>query len=253
MRPIRSLPFMLLLFAPLAVQAETLRIGMPEWCPYTCTDPAKPGIMVEITRDILKAQGIDAEFTVYENWNRLVHDSKKGRKIDALLAVGPTEVPELVYPESPMVEVLISFFVRRGYAWNFTGPESFEGQVVLGFENIDYGPVIQPYIDVHKNDRSRVELATGETEEVFLHKVAKNRGDIYLEDKNVGLYMIKNEGLGDKIVLGQRADTPKPLPLSIGFSPKLAKAQTYAKIISDGTDTLKAGDGYQALLNRYIR
>lgn len=242
----------LCLFAPSLAHAEKVLIGMPEWCPYTCEDPERPGLMVELTRDILKAQGIEAEFEIYENWNRLVYDARKGRKIDALLATSAAEVPELVYPEESMIDVLISFFIRSDSPWRYTGPESFEGHLLLGFENLYYGAKIQPYIEANKHDRTKVELATGETEEVFMNKVAHGRGDIYLEDKNVGLYMIKHEGLAGRIKLASGSAPIDPLPLSVGFSPKRSKASEYARFLSEGVRQAKKDGTYDRLIKQYI-
>lgn len=233
------------------VSTERFLIGMPEWCPYTCDDPNMPGILVELAKKVFEARGITPEFRIYDNWKRLIYEGRKGR-VDAVMAIGPSEEPALIYPTESMADIFISFFVRANDPWQFDGTKSFENKVLLVYDNVDYGPHIQPYVDEHKNDRTRIELATGETEEVVIHKLAAGRGDIYLEDKHVALFMIKNEGLGGKVKLSPRTDMPESIPIGIGFSPHFKHANDYTDMIDAAMKEMKQNGEYQAIINRYI-
>lgn len=243
--------FLLMLQPATVLAAAPLRIGMPEWCPYTCADKEKPGILVEMTRKALDAHGIKADFVIYDNWSRLLYDGKKG-KVDAVLAVGKDEAPYLVFPEVPQVGYATAFFVRADDNWAYKGVKSFKGKVLLAFDNVDYGGEIQEYVTKYKADRTRIELATGETEEVVINKLAKERGDIYIEEENVGLFMIKSLGLTGKVKLAKRTDKPEQLFMGIGFSPKLIEAQKYARLVSDSTDTMHKDGTHKAIADRYI-
>jgi polar amino acid transport system substrate-binding protein len=256
MRGLAIIAFLLLLQPAGASAAEMntenrFLIGMPEWCPYTCDDPEKPGILVELTKKIFEKKGITPEFRIYDNWKRLVYEGRKGR-VDAVLAIGPNEEPSLSYPDESMVDVFISFFVRAGDPWKYIDNSSFENKVLLVYDNVDYGPRLQPYIDEHKNDRSRIELATGETEEVVIHKLAAGRGDIYLEDKHVALYMIKNEGLQGKVKMAPRATKPYPVGLGLGFSPAFKNARDYSRVVDEGIKELEKSGERETIIHRYI-
>jgi polar amino acid transport system substrate-binding protein len=241
---------------PLAAGAEqkanpSLLIGMPEWCPYTCTDEKNPGIMVEIARDIFKSHGIDPDFRVYDNWKRLLYDGRKGR-VDAVLAVAPNEAPALIFPSEMMADAIITFFIRADEDWTFRNVQSFDGKVVISYDNVDYGPTIQPYIDDYKNDRSRVELATGETEEVLMRRMAAGRGDIYLEDRYVGLYMIKNQGLTDKVKEARSHRDPDRVAMGMAFSPKFKHATDYSELIDEGIRKMREDGSLQRIIERYV-
>jgi polar amino acid transport system substrate-binding protein len=237
--------------ASIAAEKAILQIGMPEWCPYTCADEANPGILVEVTKQILESHGITPQFRIYDNWKRLVYEGRKGR-VDAVLAIAPNEEPALIYPAETMADMTVAFFVRAEDDWTFRGIQSFDGKVVVAYDNVDYGPTIQPYVDEYKNNRSRIELATGETEEVLIRKIAAGRGDIYLEDKYVGLYMIQHEGLKDKIKEALNTRELEPLGMGIGFSPKFLHAQAYADIIDQGIQTMRDNGSLDAIITRYL-
>ncbi len=155
--------------------------------------------------------------------------------------------PDLVFPQQESGMLLGCLFVMPDNPWQYKGPESFIGQKLGGGTGYDYGEY-QNYIDANKKTNSVQLLAGAHVAERNLKKLFRGRIDVIAEEQSVLMYELKKLGKPGSV---KSAGCPFEAPLYTGFSPRIPKAETYARILSEGIEELRKSGTLQKILARY--
>ena len=99
--PILSLLVCLALSAAGVARGETLVIAADLWCPINCAaDSPRPGIFVELARDIFAEAGIQVRYET-RNWARVLQEVRRG-DINAAIGAGYEDAPDFLFGATPV-------------------------------------------------------------------------------------------------------------------------------------------------------
>jgi polar amino acid transport system substrate-binding protein len=226
-------------------RAATLSLRADEWCPYTCTDPDRPGYMVEVARAALGAHGHEVDFRIM-GWARAIEEARAGRYTGVVGAVAE-EVQGFVL-SGPLGSWRLAGLARPGLTFDFdTSP--LEGVVLGLIKGYDYGERMNAYAAAHGHDPRRVQFASGDDALAQnLRKLAAGRVDVVVDDPGALLFAARAGGLGHL-----RPGRPSAVaePLVVAFSPAEPRARELAALLDGGVERLRADGTLAAILAGY--
>lgn len=228
-------------------RAETLLIVADPWCPYNCApDSPKPGMIVEIVKKAFERHGISVTYETLP-WTRAVEETRAGH-YNAIIGALHGDAPDFVFPDKPQAISLMSFFVKAGTEWRYTGMESLNDISLGCIADYSYSTELDSYIRANRRDMRRVQPISGENAlEINLQKLAIGRIDAFVEEENVMLYHLSSHDAHDGVVLAGSLPLTKDQGLFAAFSPALPSSKKYADILSRETQAMTK-DGTIALI-----
>ncbi|WP_242675143.1 substrate-binding periplasmic protein [Phytopseudomonas dryadis] len=230
-------------------RAETLVMEADLWCPINCAEDAeRPGIFVELARQIFADAGIEVEYRV-TNWARALQDVRHGR-VNALVGAGIRDAPDFIFGKVPAGISRTCFYARPDSTWRYTGLASLETIRLGAINGYSYGEELDNYIRRHQKDLDRLQLAAGEQALALnVRKVELGRVDATLENTWVmAMYLDRHDASGALQKVGCRVPD---VPIYIAFSPVLASSARYRDIFDAGVQRYRRDGRLAALLQRY--
>ncbi|MEK1906246.1 MAG: transporter substrate-binding domain-containing protein [Pseudomonas sp.] len=246
---IRSAAFLLVCLASTA-RGETLTIAGDIWCPINCEPgSAKPGIFVELARDIFAESGIEVRYEA-RNWARVLQEVRRG-EIDAAVGAGREDAPDFLFTENPVALSRNCFYTRQDSTWYYRGVESLPAVRLGVINDYSYGEQINAYIEVHHGHGDRVQRSAGDQAlDLNLSKLMHGRLDALIENT----WVIQNR----LAALGQRRSDLREAgcretnaPIYLAFSPALKDSARYVELFEQGLRRYRADGRLQALLTAY--
>lgn len=251
MKPVTYLLlFLAFLIIPISTYAaKPITLVADDWCPYTCDpDSEQKGFVVDIASAIFETRGYQIQYLLIP-WSRALLAVEKGDYgFDAALGTSPEEFPKGIFPEEEIGVYYNYFFVRSDSNWTFKGSQSFKNHVLGGVQDYSYGNLM-PYINKYKNTQwinliSGVNIAERNLKLLILKRI-----DIYVEDKNVGLFAAYKNGYSKDIkIAGFEGEGVRIFP---GFTPAKSSSQKYAQIFSTGIRELRRNGKLEKILASY--
>lgn len=231
------------------LRADVLSLRADEWCPYNCAPGSdRPGYMIEIAQEVFGRAGYQVDYQVL-NWMRSIAETRSGR-YSAIVGAITNEAPDFIFPSEAMGMISDGFAIREGSDFRYKGLGSLEGHTIGVIRGYEYYEGINAYIKKHINDRTRVQVTSGDDAlEQNLKKLAAGRIDIVIDDQNVLNLAIQELGLSDRLEVADNDGTLKPA--HIAFSPADDKAPEYAAILATGINDLRASGRLDEILKRY--
>lgn len=231
--------------------AETITIVADEWCPYNCKpDSDKPGLFIEIAKKVFAREGIDVVYKTAP-WARAIEDTREG-KYTAITGAAMGDARDFVFPAEPQAQSVMTFYVKYGSRWTYQNLASLS-KISLGIiVDYSYGNFIDGYIAKHKNDMRLVQPVGGNNAlESNVLKVIKKRVGATIESAAVMDYYLATHGRTGQLVAVGAMPVNDDQNLYIAFSPKDPNAARYARIVTEGTRTLRQSGKMQEIFNRY--
>jgi polar amino acid transport system substrate-binding protein len=255
MQSSRRLPLLALALCLLAGPAsagsardDTLVIAGDIWCPVNCApDSSRPGIFVELARDIFAEHGISVRY-VARNWARVLQEVRRG-DINAAVGAGHEDAPDFLFTETPVTLSRNCFYTREDSSWRYSGIESL-AEVRLGVINeYSYGDRLNAYIEAHQGG-DRVQRAAGDAAlDINLSKLSHGRLDAVLE--NSWVIQARLARLGRHGELREAGCREPDVPIYLAFSPAQADSARFAELFEQGLRRYRANGRLQALLRSY--
>ena len=115
---------LLLSVAP-GLAGDTITLRADIWDPYN-GDPAsdQPGFMIEVARKVFEKAGYTVDYQVDGwTWERSLEEAKKG-SIDGIVGAAKSDAEDFVFPSEALCRQRMSFLVKKGNAWRFSGVDS---------------------------------------------------------------------------------------------------------------------------------
>lgn len=227
-------------------RADDIIIAADRWCPINC-DPAdsEPGVMVEIARRIFSGAGHTVEYRILP-WARAVKTCRNGL-ITGVIGAFVGDAPDFIFPENELLMISgNALFVAKDSKWIYTDIPSLSDVNLGAILNYDYGEKANNYI----REGKKVQLISSENPlDQNILKLLIGRIDVIIEAEPVFWYVAGKKGVHDKFKkAGQISDAKK---CYIAFSPAIPKSGEYARILSDGIDTLRQSGELGEILHRY--
>ncbi|CAD5109166.1 substrate-binding periplasmic protein [Zestomonas carbonaria] len=233
----------------LPARSETLVITGDVWCPINCaTDATRPGIFVELARQIFAESGIQVEYQTV-NWARAIHAVRQGRA-NAVIGAGRDDAPDFLFSASAPGISRMCFYVHPDNGWRYRGLASLD-EVSLGVINgYSYGEALNDYIQRHEHDASRVQIASGDQAlAINIAKVLHGRVDATLENS----WVMANQLIGQApdMELQQVGCRVPDVPIYLAFSPALESSPRYLALFEAGLRRYRQDGRLKALLASY--
>jgi polar amino acid transport system substrate-binding protein len=244
-----ALLFLLFSFFPQAGWGETIILAADEWPPYNIQPGKQPeGYMVDIAREVFKSHNIEVVYKVVP-WTRALEGTKTGKYTGA---IGPSknEAPGLIFPDEELTVNKLSFWIKKGNPWRFTGQNSVHQVSLALIQSYDYRSWLNTYAQTHKHDKNKIQFVTGEAPLAMnLRKLVAGRVGAVVDNEATVHYKAKQLELLDAIELAGK-DT-EPIAFYIAFSPATPRSVDYAKMLSDGIVAMRKSGRLQQILAVY--
>lgn len=223
-RWIASLPLLLLLMPAMAGEGgdghavETMVVAADRWCPYNCEpDSEEPGYLIDVLREIFEPRGVTVEYRVMP-WKRAVFETELGRIDGALGAVAGDRGRNLIGEEGLGTNATV-IVVRRGEAFEYTGPDSLNGRTIgiVADYSYDSGGGLDRYLRQRRavGDALYVVRQDDPLRSLFA-MLARGRIDAFPENRYVARYAMGNMELLDSVSL---VETGQGDAVYVAFSP----------------------------------
>lgn len=243
MRFSRPLATLLATFALLhgSARAEALVFAVNQWCPYICDlSSARPGMLIEIVREIFTDQGIDISF-VNTPLSRGV-ELARGGKVQGIVGIIPAVAPDLLFPAEALIDTQFCFFTKPDSTWRFMGFDQQYEALSLG---LAYGKAIDPRLG---HAFPRVARISGDAViGRMLAMLQLQRLDSVLEDQRSVLYAIETK----KLPPFRNAGCVEKKSEYVAFYPANPRAADYAQMFSKGMAKLRESGRLARIIATY--
>jgi len=228
----------------LPTHAETLRMAIGEWAPYTSESNAQGKLAEVLVTEALDTQGITVEYA-YFPWKRSFEAVVAG-DFDATFPWYTNEErdEQLIVSKVPLVQEQEVFFHRTDTDFDWSSLSDLSGLRVGGTIG---------YSHVQQLEDAGISVNTAASDDVNFKKLLNGRIDVFPASKIVGNTMIKDLFSTEEA----RQLTFHPEPLSQGdmfimFSRNTAQGQQMADAFDQGLTELKNSGRYDDIIDQYL-
>lgn len=242
--------FLCLVVSPVSA-AETNRIVIvaDQWAPFNgVPNSAFEGYMVDIARAVFEPQGIDV---VYRNvpWKRAIAGTMEGT-YTAAIGASKTDGDGLIFPEEELARNRLSFYVKKGSDWKFTGLESLKNVRLGVIGGYDYREWLCRYIAENESDTQKVQVVVGDSPLARnIKKLLLNRIDVVVGNGAAIRWTAKGLGALNKIEMAGQGE--KVSYCYIAFSPARNTSKKYAEALDVGVEKLRKDGTLDLILAKY--
>lgn len=246
----RIVMFSLVLFflSSMAAAAATLTVRSDLWPPYNHEPKSpKPGYMINILWEIYKPAGYVIDYDVM-SWTESLDAVREG-KFNAVVGAAKDDAPDFIFPQETFGLSDTAFFVKKGSAWRYTGPQSYSKVKIGVIESYSYNEEVDAYLESSNNDA--VYVATGDNPLLQLIQMLRSgKIDVVVEDSNVMFNALVDNSiaLGEVVPAGRCDDISD---LYIAFSPANPQSKEMAALFDAGIKELRQQGKLQSILKLY--
>lgn len=249
---IRFVVAITLFFSPVAIsfgqgkEDKPLIIGTDPWCPYNCEDASKPGIVIDIFKEIFEPLGHRIKVSFFP-WARAIKMIRDG-KTTTFGSANPKDAKDLIYASVPTVDMRNTIFVRKDDLWSYQGLPSLEQGILGVIRNYNYGSVLDGYIANPKN-KTKLAIVSGvDSLDRLLKMLSLGRVKYIIDDQFVTTYRAKAMNLEENIRIEKLVTK---VPLYFGFSPKDPKAHYFVAKTNESLIRMRKDGSMQQIFDRY--
>lgn len=233
-----------------AKPACELRLGFETWEPYQYIgmDQKPGGLDIELVQAIASKMSCTL-VTQHSNWLELVAALKEG-KVDLLMGSSMTPSrQEFAHFSDPYRKEQFVLFVRSadaaGLPQNTIGDFIAAGKKLGIVSEYYYGPELT---ELYSNETYKSQFIEAQLSELNIARLMDEDIDGMLEDKFVGVSMLRRKGLDREI--GQHSITLGNTDVYVMFSKATVKPETVAAF-NKALAEIKQNGEYDAVLARY--
>jgi polar amino acid transport system substrate-binding protein len=237
------------LFLSIFAAADTITIAGDSWCPFNCeTGSANPGYMVEIAQQVFGKAGHVVVYKIIP-WARAKEESRAGQ-ITGIIGAYKDDAPDFIFPANEQGVMANELFVLAESGWKYEGLTSLSSATLGIIADYSYYPDVDGYIEKNKANPKLIQTASGDNAlETNIKKLQGGRITAIIETPAVFWYTANRMGISSKLKSAGAAG--KADPISIAFSPKLAKSKDYAALLATGMTDLRKSGELAKILKKY--
>ena len=244
--------------APSSALSQTLLIVGEEWPPFEFLDRnGKPvGIDVDIATYIFNKLDIEFEIALHP-WSRAWRMIETG-EADATLSTSRKEKrePFLYYPGEDMwVSEYIFFNNSRSILPAINNfDDVVEGQYQVGIiRDNSYHDSFWSAFPSSEDGSLNPQLQAVTNIDLNFKKLSRNRIDLFLADRTIGLFTVKMLGLNHTIEAGDHTLFSKGYPMPFARKSSYPNIEQVANDFERELITIKQNGVYQKILDRWIK
>ncbi len=223
-------------------------LASDEWCPNVCDLASnKPGLMVEVVREVFKSQGVAVEIKII-NWARAIEETRAGR-YDGIIGASKKDATDFIYPKSHQGVLKNYVFAPKSSTWKFDGEKSMAGKTLGVNNSYSYGPTVDEFFEKKKPFRKIDSGNNAHSSEMSLTE--SKRIDGFIEDESVlTMNLAKTKRPVDtfKPVSAMINDDPH---LFVTFGPTNKNAQALIQVVDAGMEAIKKSGKFSELCKKY--
>lgn len=225
---------------------ETIALRADLWCPYNCDpDSDTPGYIIEIAHQIFEKAGHSIDYQVL-NWARAIEETRQGN-LDGIVGAYKHDAPDFIFPENAQGQAVDMFYTTGNSSWRYTNPDSLAGTTIGIIKDYSYGGKLDTYIK--KNSNQFVVLHGSDVFSRNIQMLLLGRTTALIANKFVmDRHFSVEQNLIGRIVEAGVATVEN---VYIAFSPGNPRSKIYARILSDGIETLRTSGELKKILKKY--
>lgn len=224
--------------------SQDITFSINDWCPYICDSPTKKtGILVEIVQDIFQEEGYKVNFKNM-TLNRAVIEIQNNR-VQGMVGIVPEVLPDLIFPEEPVIKTQFCFFTLPKQAWKF---DNFKGYYPEARVGVVAGKNISADFD---KAFPKQETISGEkrTAERLMEMLARQRVDVIVEERKTISYLLKQNPSFPNVRTAGCAEKKNEY---VAFSPTDPNSKKYAELFSKGIKRLRESGKIEEIVSSYV-
>ncbi|WP_417515731.1 substrate-binding periplasmic protein [Marinobacter sp.] len=225
----------------------TIVIAADPWCPHNCLAGSdREGYAIDAAREIFAGAGYEVEY-INVSWARALQLARQGR-IDAVAGAFRGDAPDFVFPQEASGISRTHLYTNAENQWEYRGIASLKEQTLLAINGYFYSPELDNYIASTPDDPSLVWILSGPAPlDRAIRLLEQHRTDVFVEDESVMSWALKGR---DNTRIRSAGEIYRA-PFYIAFSPANPKAETFARVLSDGTRELRQSGRLSEILAGY--
>ncbi|MEI7611367.1 MAG: transporter substrate-binding domain-containing protein [Betaproteobacteria bacterium] len=221
---------------------DTIVLSTEQWEPYIAEHLPDNGFLGEIVRESFKRSGYAVKYRFFP-WARVVAMSNSG-EVDGYLPAYYSQERELAsFFSEPFSAGFNVFFKMRALDVSYIKLEDLKPYRI---------GVVRGYVNEEKFDQADFLQKDYSTDNLTnVKKLSSGRIDLFVADKYVGLYLLKNN-FPDLVNAIDFIENPLSRNnLYVCISRKTANAALKVKAFNNGLKLIKADGTYQRILNKH--
>ncbi len=239
-----------------AIAERNLIVAGEEWPPFEFTKNGEiVGLDVDIATVIFKKLEIDVEFRMMP-WTRVWGLMEQGQ-VDAIFSTSRKKQrePYVWYPHEGMWNSEYVFFVRKDkkqQVFNGYADAKKQGLSIGILAGNTYNPDFWNYFPVKKDGTHNQQIQEVQKPEQNFKKLLSGRIDLYIIDKTVGLYILRNMNIGDKITYYETPLFSKGYTMPFSKKSKFHGLKNIADRFEQGLIELKNSGEYDRIRAKWL-
>lgn len=208
-------------------EQKQINIAAIDWCPQICPkNISEEGYLVDIVRQIYGANGYQINLD-YFPWSRAIMLTRSG-KYEALLSPAKPEAPDLIYPDLPIGQQRMCFFVRANDSWMYEDLFSLDGRINLLARDTS----IEALNDYIKRRPNQFQFMTysGEFIEQAANLLTKKRIDTFVFTRNTSVWELGQLNIKQQV---REAGCISKENIYLAFSPSAEQRYRVSKLIGE--------------------
>jgi polar amino acid transport system substrate-binding protein len=245
------LPILILLgLAAAPATADTIRIRADEWLPYNGRSTLRPpGYMIEMASAIAEAAGHRIDYR-HIPWDDALAGVESG-SFDCVVGAAAEEVPGFPRPALAWGESQSVAYTLAASTLVIDDVEAIKSLRLAVLADYSYGEVLDAWIEGEGAGSDRlvaVETNVRASRAVLSYLIA-GKVDVVIDDRNVILNTLRDEGLEGRVV--ERLEVGPADPVYIACTPADPRGARYAALFEQGTRQLRESGQLANILARY--
>ncbi|HET8802494.1 MAG TPA: transporter substrate-binding domain-containing protein [Marinobacter sp.] len=231
-----------------ASHGRVITLAADPWCPHNCTaGAALEGYMVDVAREVFGEAGYEVRY-MNVSWARALQLTREG-VVDGVVGAFVGDAPDFIFPDEPLGYSQINLYTHPQSQWLYRGIDSLRGQTLLAINGYSYSPELDAYIDAHLQNQERVWILSGPAPlNRAIYLLDQHRTDVFPEDRYVLEWAIRQL---DDVAMPRTAGRLFEARTYIAFSPANPESPELARLLSEGTRTLRTSGRFSNLLASY--
>lgn len=230
--------------------ADTIRIRADEWLPYNGRSTLRPpGYMIEMASAIAEAAGHRVDYR-HIPWDDALAGVKDG-SFDCVVGATVEEAPGFSMPTQPWGLSQSVAYTRSDSTLSVKTEEDVKALRLAVLPDYSYGDVLDAWIAGEGAGSDRlVTVDTGvRASRAVLSYLIAGKVDVVIDDRNVILNTLRDEGLEGRVV--ERLAVGPADPVYIACTPADPRGAAYAALFEEGTRVLRESGKLAEILGRY--
>lgn len=230
--------------------ADTIRIRADEWLPYNGRSALRPpGYMIDMAKAIADAAGHQIDYR-HIPWDDALAGVKAGT-FDCVVGATVDEAPGFALPTQPWGQSQSVAYTRADSRLRIESEDDIKALRLAVLPDYSYGEVLDAWIAGEGAGSDRlVTVDTGvRASRAVLSYLIAGKVDVVIDDRNVILNTLRDEGLEGSVV--ERIAVGPADPVYIACTPADPRGAAYAAMFDEGTRQLRESGRLAEILAAY--